>query len=193
MKVYHTYNDEELFALLKQGDEEAYATIYKRFWALLYRHALRMLQDVQETEDVIQEVFLTLWNKAEQLELKNSLSGYLYAAVRNRIFDHIEHGKVKSKHMESLGTFMERSTYETDHLIRERQLRELIEQEIAALPQPMRHIFELSRHGNLSHRQIAEELHVSEGAVRNQVSRALKILRSKLGIMAFLYMILTNW
>jgi RNA polymerase sigma-70 factor (family 1) len=190
MAAYSLISDGDLFTLFKGGNEKAYEEIYKRFWALLYRHARRLLHDDDGAEDVVQEVFLTLWNKAPVLDLKGSLSGYLYNAVRNKIFDQIAHGKVRAKYMASLEVFLENGDCQTDHLVRERQLKDLIEQEIAALPEAMRRAFELSRNSNLSYKEIAEELGVSEGVVRNQISRALKILRTRLGDIALIYLFL---
>ncbi|WP_342330918.1 RNA polymerase sigma-70 factor [Pedobacter sp. FW305-3-2-15-E-R2A2] len=193
MTLYHKLSDAELFSCLKKGDELAYTEIYKRFWAVLYRHARRMLQDEEEAEDVIQEVFTMLWNKASELQIKDSLSGFLYATVRNRIFDHMEHGKVKSKYMSSLGKFIEDGAYHTDYLIREKQLKELIEQEISALPEAMRVAFLLSRNANLSYKDIAEQMGVTENAVRNNISRALKILRQKFGSAVWIYLFFNSW
>ncbi|ARS40357.1 RNA polymerase subunit sigma-70 [Sphingobacteriaceae bacterium GW460-11-11-14-LB5] len=187
MTTYRSYTDHELLALLKTNDESAYKEIYNRFWFVLYGHAKRMLTDDEDAEDVVQDVFLTLWTKSEIIDLKTSLSSYLYTVVRNKIFDRFDHAKVKSKYIASLEKFIERGNYEADFLIREKQLHELIQQEINCLPEKMREIFKLSRHSNLSYQEIAEQLGVSEGVVRNQVSRALKILRSKFGIAILIY------
>lgn len=193
MTDYTTYTDQRLFELTRLGNKDAYTAVYSRFWALIYRHAHRMLHDDQEAEDITQEVFLILWNNAPELEIKTSLSGYLYTAVRNRIFNRMKHGKIAAQYAASLGNFIESSEPEPDHLIREKQLRDLIEQEIAALPERMRMVFELSRKDHLSYREIAERLGVTEGVVRNQLSRALKQLREKLGTATFLFLFLNNW
>jgi len=192
MAAYSIISDGDLFSLLKGGNERAYEEIYKRFWAVLYRHARRLLHDDDGAEDVVQEVFLTLWNKAPELEIKGSLSGYLYTTVRNKIFDQIAHGKVKAKYMASLRDFIMEGDCQTDYLIREKQLRVMIEAEIALLPEGMRKAFELSRNSNMSYREIAEELGVSENVVRNQISRALKVLRTRFGDLAVLYFILNH-
>lgn len=192
MIAYSTIPDQDLLTLLRGGNERAYEEIYKRFWASLYRHARRILQDEDGAEDVVQEVFLALWNKAETLEITGSLSGYLYKSVRNRIFDQVAHSKVREKYMASLSTFMEQGSCETDYVLREKQLKEIIEREIAALPEGMRIAFEMSRNSNMSHKEIAEALGVSEGVVRNQISRALKILRGRIGDIALFYIFLNS-
>lgn len=178
--------DPELVSLLKEGDKEAYAEIYNRFKGVLYIHAFRLLQDKEEAKDVVHEIFSRLWTKREQLNFTIGLSAYLYASVRNLIFDQIARKKVESEYLSSLQAFIKEDDYITDHLIREKELVAMIDREIAELPAKMREVFELSRKANLTHRQIAEQLDISEKTVKKQVNNALKTLRVKLGTYTFL-------
>jgi len=178
--------DPELVSLLKEGDKEAYAEIYNRFKGVLYIHAFRLLQDKEEAKDVVHEIFSRLWTKREQLNFTIGLSAYLYASVRNLIFDQIARKKVESEYLSSLQAFIKEDDYITDHLIREKELVAMIDREIAELPTKMREVFELSRKANLTHRQIAEQLDISEKTVKKQVNNALKTLRVKLGTYTFL-------
>lgn len=178
--------DSELVSLLKEGDKEAYAEIYNRFKGVLYIHAFRLLQDKEEAKDVVHEIFSRLWTKREQLNFTIGLSAYLYASVRNLIFDQIARKKVESEYLSSLQAFIKEDDYITDHLIREKELVAMIDREIAELPTKMREVFELSRKANLTHRQIAEQLDISEKTVKKQVNNALKTLRVKLGTYTFL-------
>ena len=179
-------SDNDLFASLKLGDESAFAQIYERYWEVLFRHALRMLPDEEENKDVLQEVFITLWNTAPDLNLKTTLSAYLYTLVRNRILNVIARNKIKSSYLDSLENFLSDGVSTADHLIRENQLALLIEEEVALLPPKMRTIFELSRKENLSYQEISSQLHVTDHTVKKQISNALKQLRYKLGISSIL-------
>ncbi len=191
MGQYANFSDIELHELVKQGSEPAFTVIYQRYWALLYRHALRMLQDEDEAEDAVQETFVLFFNKAKQIELKGSLAAYLYTAVRNRVINHFEHGKVKRRYIAELERFMEEGNVQADYLLREKQLTRLIEQEVAALPKAQREAFELSRSYHLSYKEIAQQLSVSENTVRNNISRAMKILRKKMeGFRLFSFLII---
>ncbi|MES2107968.1 MAG: sigma-70 family RNA polymerase sigma factor, partial [Bacteroidota bacterium] len=131
-----------------------------------------------------------LWEKRETLTPQTNLSGYLYTAVRNRILDFVARQNVQSSYIGSLQTFMDQAENATDHLLRENQLTALIEKEIAALPPKMREVFELSRKAHLSHKEIAEQLGISEKTVKSQVNNALKILRVKLGIFIWIFLLL---
>ena len=186
MAVYDTYNDEQLIELIRSNDQAAYAEIYNRFKGVLYIHAYRLLQDKEEAKDTVHEIFARLWTKREQLHLTIGLSAYLYAAVRNRIFDLIARKKVESEYLSSLQAFIRQDDFITDHLIREKELVAMIGREIAALPPKMREVFELSRKANLTHQQIAKQLDVSEQTVKKQVNNALKTLRLKLGVVTYL-------
>ncbi|WP_316842282.1 RNA polymerase sigma-70 factor [Pedobacter gandavensis] len=189
MLNYETIPDNELAGLLRSGDRGAFTEIYNRYKWLLHSHAYKWIQDREEAKDIIHELFVALWTKRESLSFPDNLSAYLYTAVRNRIFNVISQQKTASKYLNSLQAFIDEEQRATDHLVREKQLTLLIEKEIAALPAKMRAVFELSRKEQLSHKEIAEQLSLSEQTVRKHVQHALKILRVKLGIMAFLFLI----
>jgi len=186
MPSYSSFSDAELAELLKIGDSAAYTIIYNRYFHTLYVHAFRKLNDKQEAQDVVHELFAQLWNKRATLEIRSNLVGYLYAGIRNKILDLISHEQVKSKYIDSLQGFLETNYNVTDHSIREKQLTELIDKGIADLPIKMREVFELSRKQSLSHKQIAILLNLSEQTVKKQINNALRILRSKIGTMLFL-------
>jgi RNA polymerase sigma-70 factor (family 1) len=188
MLTYSLLSDLELTALLREGDAAAYTVVYNRYFNELYIHAYSRLRDKEEAQDVIHELFASIWNKRADLVLKSSLPAYLYTAVRNRILDVIAHQQVESKYVSSLQHFLEEGYCVTDHQVRERQLAALIEKGISELPPKMREIFELSRKQAMSHKEIAEQLNLSEQTVRTQVKNALRILRLKLGLMLFISM-----
>ena len=175
------HTDTELFDLVKEGNAMAFAEIYDRYWALLYKHAYRLIKDQDLAQDVVQEVFVSLWDKINAIDLQFSINSYLYTAVRNKVLNLIQRDKVKNNYIESFANFVASSEAITDYRLRERLLKEKIEKEVAALPSKMRQLFEMSRIKNMSHKQIAEELNLSDKTVKKQMSNAIKILRLKLG------------
>lgn len=173
-------SDQKLCEALKAGDNAAYTELFDRYSGILYRHAYRMLGDHDEAQDVVQDVFLNLWQKREQLDVKTSLSAYIYQSIRNRILNLIAHQQVINRYSASLKTFWQEGAYSTDHRVRENELAAVIQQEINALPPKMRRIYLLSRRDDISYRQIAEEEGISEKTVRNQVYNALQVLKTKI-------------
>jgi RNA polymerase sigma-70 factor (family 1) len=190
MPDYRKLDDPEIVALLIEGDQGAYTEIYRRYHAGLYIHVFNKLRLREESRDIVHDLFSSLWQKKEELQIQTTLSAYLFSAARYRVFDLISRSQVKNKYLDSIREFSEQGDCITDHLVREKQLRELIDSEIAALPGKMREIFELSRKELLSHRAIADLLGLSEKTVKKQVNNSLKILRSKLGASVFTAFIL---
>jgi len=184
-------DDEEVLISFQQGDDSAYEIIYDRYWAVLYRHARKMLQNDEEAKDVVQEVFMMLWTKLSTLGINQPLAAFLYAATRNKVLDYIKHSKVKAKYFASLKHEMESQLQPPDGLVRERQLAQQIESEIQFLPPKMREIFVMSRREYKSYKEISEYLQISDKTVKKQVSNALHILRARLG--TFLFLILFNF
>jgi RNA polymerase sigma-70 factor (family 1) len=185
---YEFSSDYELLILLKAGNRLAYTEIYNRYKIVLHTHAYKWMRDREEAKDIIHELFAFLWDKRETIEFNTSLSGYLYISLRNRIFNRISKKKFETQYIDSLQEFINKGHCVTDHRVREKQLGELVEKEITALPNKMREVFELSRKSNLSHKQIAAQLDLSEQTVRKHIQHALRILKSKLGLILLLLM-----
>ncbi|RZK43264.1 MAG: RNA polymerase sigma-70 factor [Pedobacter sp.] len=172
--------DNDLLFALQNGDARAFDIIYQRYWGVLYSHAIRMVKDQDLAKDIVQEVFLSFYQKSEMLELKVSLSAYLYSSVRNKILDEIAKNKVRDKYSSYHEISVSSSECYTDHRVREKQLAKLIEREVALLPEKMRLVFELSRVSEKSYKEISAELGISDHTVKKQISNAIKILRFKL-------------
>lgn len=180
------YSDLELARMIARDDTHAFSEIYRRYRGVLYLHALRMLHDEEEAKDVLQDLFTVLWDNRHGIQYHSSFSSYLYKALRNRILDLMSHKKVEQKYIDSLARFIEEGECVTDQLIREKELAQVIESEISLLPPRMREVFEMSRNTDLSYKQIADELHISDKTVKKQVSSALHILRNKIDL-AFIF------
>jgi len=180
-------SDMELVDLLRSGNQHAFAEIYESYFGALYLHAYNRLDDVDEAKDIIQELFSYLWIKRNTLEPKTNFSNYLYTWLRNKVFNDIAHKHVEEKYRSVLAIEISAGEALTDHRVRERQLAAIIEREVQALPPKMREVFELSRKHNLTYKEIAGKLNLTEQSVRSHVKNALKILRTKLGLVLFLY------
>nr|WP_121273328.1 RNA polymerase sigma-70 factor [Pedobacter schmidteae] len=182
MQEYEILSDHELTERMRSDDHVAFAELYERYKVVLYLHAKRMLDDQDETKDVIQEVFTTLWIKREDLVIATSLKSYLYSAVRNKVFNLLAHRKFELNYLNSLQQVIDLGENGTEAQLREKQLIAMVEREIEQLPSKMRAIFELSRKHHLSHKEIAERLNISDKTVKKQINNAIKILRVKINV-----------
>lgn len=188
MPEYKKLSDQELLVLIKEEDHLAYEEVYHRYYFLLFTHAYKKVNRADEAKDVIQDVFTKLWSNRNNLSAAN-LAGYLYTAVRNKVFDLYAHERVKLNYVQSFQNYITNHHINpADHLIREKQLVSAIDQEIEQLPPKMRRIFELSRKENLSHSEIAQQLKTSENNVSKHVNNAIRILKLKLGVISILYL-----
>lgn len=188
---HHSYNELELLSAFKNGDDNAFSELYRLYWEKLFRHALTMTSCEDMAKDIVQEVFIELWDRLREQDINVSLRSYLFIMIRNRTLNLMARGKVQMKYLESLGDYLEKGENCTDHLLRERQLREQINKQVASLPDKMRIIFEMSRNDLMTYKEIAEQLSLSDKTVKKQVSNALKILRVKLATL-FTFSILST-
>lgn len=186
MADYSAFSDSDLADLLKSGDRKAFAEIYNRYKFILHHHAWNKIRNKEEAQDTIQEVFSMIWSKRETINIGSNLSGYLYSCVRNHLLNMIVRKDVQNKYITSIRNFSEAGPVITDHRVRENMLKEVIDKEIADLPPRMREVFELSRKQHLSHKEIAEIMGTSEQTVKKQMTNALKVLRTKLGLPLFI-------
>ena len=180
MPAYSEYADHNLLDFLKEDDQLAYTEIFERYCKILINHAYKMLGNRDEANDVVQEVFLSIWNKRHELIVTGSLSSYLYKATKNRILNHIAHEKVVSNYADSISNFIENDYVLADSNLREEELEAIIAKEIALLPEKMREVFLLRKVEELSYDEIALQLNITDKTAKQQVYNSLKILREKL-------------
>jgi len=177
MLKIETVSDLELIGLIRASNHLAFAELYQRYKIILYLHVKKMLNNEDETQDVLQEVFTNLWINRLELTISTSVKSYLYTTVRNKVFNILAHRKFEINYLDSLQRLIEAGEFSTDEAIREKELIQLIEHAIANLPTKMREVFELSRKHHLSYKEIAEKLNISDKTVKKQISNAIKILR----------------
>lgn len=181
MPAPSSLSDQELVVQLRHGSVAAYTEIFERFQPLLYVYARKIVKDRDEASDIVQEVFLYLWDKRGEVVFEGPVLPYLYSAVRYKFFNLLDKNKVRKDYAISLQRFMLAGTTQTDDLLREREMMRIIEEQINLLPPKLKIAYELSRKANMPTDQIAELLGVSEKTVQNQVSLAIRQLKLKLG------------
>ncbi|ODS83303.1 MAG: hypothetical protein ABS46_06875 [Cytophagaceae bacterium SCN 52-12] len=171
--------DIELLALLRTGDHDAFTRIYQRYWESLYRSGYAILQDADVCDDIVQDIFVWLWNNREK-HITDHLAPYLHAAVRYKVANVIRHGKIRSEYVEQAKANYHKAM-EGDHNTELLELQEIIAQFTDRLPTRARQIFRMSREEFLSNREIAKQLGISEKTVENQINLTLNKLRIILG------------
>jgi RNA polymerase sigma-70 factor (family 1) len=177
---YNIYTDKELLSFLQSNNHAAFAEIYNRYWSIMYMHALKMLHNEEDARDTVQEVFTSLWTKAAHITSSVNLAGYLYIATKNRVIDLIAQHKVRANYLESLSLFIEENANTTVETITYKDVMLALYAEIEQLPPKMKVIVEMRIRQQLSYKEIADELDISDKTVKKQVSNAIKILKTRL-------------
>ncbi|WP_084163801.1 RNA polymerase sigma factor [Olivibacter sitiensis] len=172
------FDDLRLIQLLKESNYKAFEAIYDRYWPKLFRMAFKFLKDQDEAKDITQDVFVALWTKSQDIVISKSLSSYLYAMLRNKLLNNIEKSKVRNEYLSSLEDYINAGELSTEMALREKELKNIIENGINKLPPKMRKVFELSRFFDYSYKQISSELNISENTVKKQMNNALNTLRT---------------
>lgn len=157
-----------------------FESLFRELYAPLYRYATGILSDDMQAEEVVQEVFLKLWQQRDQTNIEINIRSYLYRAVHNHCMNLLSHEKVKQKYQDYARSRTAQYAASPVESIYADQLKADIVSAMKKIPEKCRVIFHLSRQEELSYREIAEQLGISIKTVENQMSKALKILRDEL-------------
>jgi RNA polymerase sigma-70 factor (ECF subfamily) len=165
-----------LFVRLAAGDDAAFDTIFRTWYAPLVRVATYLLHDAGIAEEVVQDVLLEVWRRRATLAFEQEPRRYLMRATRNRALNHVRHQQVAAR-------AAARDISEESHAatapakVDAAELEAAIAQAVATLPERCRAVFELSRRHHMSYAQIAEALDIAPKTVENQMGKALRMLR----------------
>ncbi|MGL4599290.1 MAG: RNA polymerase sigma-70 factor [Bacteroidia bacterium] len=182
--------EQEWIAAIRKGDEQAFERMFRAYHAALCRHAVRLLEDAEDAEEAVQQVFLKIWERREAFEITVALKAYLYRAVHNAGLNMIERKKRERNHQQAELHVVHRSEDAVPEM-RRKELEVAIQQAIQTLPEQCRGVFELSRFEELKYREIADTLGISIKTVENQMGKALRLLRERLSPFLSVFGVLT--
>jgi|SRR5690606_9864771 len=172
--------EKRLIEDLLTNNDKAFDKLYHMYWEDLFSYVVRILNNEEDTEDVVQEVFIAFWRIRHQTDRVRSLRAYLIVMAKHRALKHILKSNNYQSHIDSFADHarLHEDSLEQEYLAGE--LDQIIDAEISNLPANMQNVFRLSRGEQLTYQEIAERLDITDHTVRKQVSRALKILKIKL-------------
>lgn len=171
------YTDSRLLDLIARHDQAAFELLYRRYWSQLYDAAFQRLKDHQQAEDIVQEIFVTMWARREFLNIYN-LSGYLHTSVRNRVLNYVVRNKVSGGFYQPFAALLVESDT-ADMVLLEKELLDLLKAYVEALPEKRKQIFVLHLYNHLSTKEIAEKLQISQKTVQNQLRTAIDDLKTR--------------
>lgn len=187
--MYNKLIDIESINQLKAGDTTAFTKVYDLYSEKVYRLAIRFLKDREQSEEIVQETFINLWLSREKLEAEGNVWLYLYVIAKNLSLNALRQVHKSADLTEKLLHHINVAHNDTEEDILAHDLEIYTEKVIEKLPRQQQVIFKLSRVEGLSHKEIAEQLHISPNTVRNHMVEALKTLRMQLKYTDLIYFV----
>jgi len=176
------YSDATLLHHLATGDQGAFTLLFRRYWESLFVTAVKVIRSKEDAADIVQEVFLSVWNRRRELAITGSLAGYLQTSVKYQAIHYIEKNITRRNYLETLGDLAAASSAPTAEIsLQVKELQEVVQTVIENMPPRMRKVYELSRKEYLSHKQIAAALGMSEETVKKHIQHAMRLLKTALG------------
>ncbi|SFN92809.1 RNA polymerase sigma factor [Salegentibacter flavus] len=170
-------SDQQLLIELRNGNEAVFPLIFDRYWKRLYSYAFKLYRDDKICEDIVQEIFISLWEKASESQILN-LEAYLLRSVKYRVANHIRSLKFSTSQEEILNSipYPSNSVLNLEY----QEFENEVLSKVKKLPPRCREIFVLSRFDNYSNSEIAQKLNISVRTVEKQISNALSFLKTNL-------------
>jgi RNA polymerase sigma-70 factor (ECF subfamily) len=176
-----------IIRLIKNGDEKAFEIVFRSYYSRLVRFANEYVADSEISRNLVQNVFLKLWENRNSLKETETINGYLYTLTRNESISYLRHLKVSQKFAGKIQAEYENRMLNLDALSNldfnafdMNRLELAIIKILEELPERCREVFILSRFEQLKNQEIAEKLQITNKAVESNITRALKIFREQL-------------
>lgn len=177
MQKYAELSDEDLLILFQEDSEGVFKEIYNRYWSQLYSAAYRRVKLREVSQEIVQDIFTSLWIHRDELHVKTSLTGYLLTAVKYRVLNHFEKEMVRRNYRNLILNMPDQNPNLTEEAVFYEDLTRRLDQEVAQFSPKCKEVFELSRKSYKSNKEIADLMNISVKTVENHLTKALQILR----------------
>lgn len=175
MGKYQLYDNNELLDLLSKDDQSAFTELYNRYWKKIFSIAYNRLKEIQSAEDIVQDVFTSLWANRQKAEIE-SLENYLATATKYMVLAKIKNTqKARTYSNDTHQTKVIEFPIETS--LHYKRILEIINTEVEKLPEKCKLVFKYSRNDGMSAKLIAKKLDISPKTVENQLNKALRQLK----------------
>jgi RNA polymerase sigma-70 factor (ECF subfamily) len=176
-------DETNLINRLKQDDEKAFNILFYQHHAKVYNLAKRFLPYKEDAEEIVQIVFIALWENRQKIDENQSLSGYILSIAHHWIYNTIKKNIYRQGYMEHLQQQNISLEYVTEDIVQYNELNALVDKLTNDLPPKRREIFKLSRDEGLSYREIAHQLSITESTVNTQITKALDYVRKNIRLL----------
>ena len=171
------FSDENLFKACVDGDESSFEELYNRYWYKLYAEAFKRLRKAEVAEEIVQDLFTSIWLNRQKIAIHSPVGGYLYTSVRYLVLSYLQKELIRNNYKSYVKGSFKDFDNSTEMIISFNELQEQIESHVRLLPEKCRYIYELSRKEFKTNKEIADLLGISEKTVENQLTKALGRLK----------------
>jgi RNA polymerase sigma-70 factor (family 1) len=174
-----SYNEYDLLRQLATGSEYAFTRLFEQYRGAIYSVALKFLRSPVFAEEIVQDVFLKVWHKREDMALVKRLDAYLFIMARNFIFHRMK--KMSYEAVDEISNLQQQSSDDnTEYLVRQHECQQLLQEAINNLPAQQREVYQLAKQDGLSHEFIAQKMNLSRHTVKKHMAMALRVIRKHL-------------
>lgn len=188
--MIHKLDDIALFNHFKSGNDEAFSTLYEIYAEKLLVYASTKLSSLDEARDLVHDLFVHLWEKRAQIDIQQSVKGYLFWSLNRRILNHYRRNSYQTQYADQLRKMEEQFFFGPDRYVEAKEIQSQIDEAVSLMPNKVREIYLLSREEHLSNAEIADRLNISQQTVKNQLSTAMSIIRKSIRYAILLFNIL---
>lgn len=181
-------SDQELLRFIRKDDRDAFTMLYHRYSARLYQNLLPLVKSPDIAEEIIQELFIRIWEKRASIKIDGNFSAYLYVVGKNLVLDYFRKVSQEKKLQLQLANYLTDDAHNND-LNKERQ-DALLARAIEQLPPQRQRIFRLCKLEGKSYQEVSLQLGISVGTINDHIVKATKAIQKNLSRQSWIYLFL---
>jgi RNA polymerase sigma-70 factor (ECF subfamily) len=177
LKLFENITDSELARKINAGEKNAYQELFERYAPRIYQFSLSYLKNKSDAEELVQDVFLKIWEKRDMLDESKNIKSFIFKVAVNTIYDFIRHKNIENAFNDFTRANFETNSDNTWHTVIYDEMQENLQKLVAQLPGQQQKIFQLSKEEGLTSEEIAAKLNLSKRTVENHLFRAVSFLK----------------
>lgn len=181
MQTSTPYDEKQLLLRIAEGDQAAFRNLFDLYKVRLFTFVVNLINSRADAEEIVQEIFIKLWEKRDSLAQVEHPGSYIYTIARNKTINHLEKIALDKKLVKQVWANMSQPENPTEDILHAHESQALIHQAVAQLSPQKQLIFNLSRHDGLTHEEIANRLGLSKSTIKNSIVEILKFIKAFLG------------